>query len=89
MIENKFIHDYRSHSSYEKMGLEVVKKFEDLLDIEFMLPGNKFTFYFRNTNFKEAKYFYHGVQILNYLNRMLYYFSNQVLVFIEYSEELY
>jgi hypothetical protein len=71
MIENKFIHDYRSHSSYEKMGLDLVKSIEDLLDVEFKLPGNKFTFYFRNTNFKEAKYWYNQSQITYYINRLL------------------
>jgi hypothetical protein len=71
LIENKFIHDYRTHSSYEKLGLEYCKEFEELFDKEFSLPSNKFFFYFRNTNFKEARYWYNQTQILNYINRLL------------------
>jgi hypothetical protein len=57
--ENNFIHDYRSNSVYEKEGVTFTQKFEKSFANEFKKFSNKFSFYFRVTNFKEARYWYH------------------------------
>jgi hypothetical protein len=58
LIENKFIHDYRSHSVYEKEGVKFALEFEKIFEDEFKKWTNCYSFYFRTTNFKEARYFY-------------------------------
>jgi hypothetical protein len=58
LIENKFIHDFRTQSAYEKDGIEFCKEMEKIIDKEFKRFSNKFSFYFRGTNFKEARYGY-------------------------------
>lgn len=60
LTENNIIHDYKSHTPYEKDGVEFVKKFEICLENEMKRFSNKFSFYFKTTNFKEARYWYHA-----------------------------
>jgi hypothetical protein len=59
LIENNFIHDYRSNTVYEKDGLKFIEGFKKYFENEFKKFSNKFSFYFRVTNFKEARYWYH------------------------------
>jgi hypothetical protein len=59
LIENNFIHEYRSNTVYEKDGLKFLEGFDKYFQNEFKKFSNKFSFYFRITNFKEARYWYH------------------------------
>jgi hypothetical protein len=59
LIENNFIHDYRSHTAYEKDGIKFVENFETCFNNLMKNFGNLFSFYFKSTNFKEARYWYH------------------------------
>ena len=58
LIENKFIKEYRTHSIYEKQGLELLKNIESVFNLLFLLPRNKLLFYFRTSNFMECIYGY-------------------------------
>lgn len=58
-IENNFIHDFRSHTVYEKEGVAFCREVEKCLENLMKMFGNRFSFYFRSTNFKEARYWYH------------------------------
>jgi hypothetical protein len=60
LLANNFIHDYRSHTVYEKEGAKFIKIFEDCFEKEMKKFANKFSFFFRTTNFKEARYWYHA-----------------------------
>lgn len=59
LILNNFIHDYRSHTVYEKEGVKFINIFENCFEKEIKKFSNKFSFFFRTTNFKEARYWYH------------------------------
>lgn len=63
LVENKFIHDFRTHSVYEKEGIEFAECFIEIFEKEFKSKfSNKFSFFFRITNFKEARYWYNPLR---------------------------
>lgn len=90
LIENKFIHDFRSHSAYEKEGLVFTEEFEKLFQEEFKKWKNKFSFYFRTTNFKEARYWYNpyidGYVYRNRLFSRIYRFGKYSLKNFEFKK---
>lgn len=84
LIENNFIHDYKSNSVYEREGLKFVEGFEKYFSQEFKKFSNKFSFYFRVTNFKEARYWYHpqkdGYIYRNRIFSRLYRLGKDILI---------
>jgi hypothetical protein len=82
LIDNNFINEYRTHSPYEKDGIVLASEFEKVLDRKFQKLGNKFNFYFRTTNFIEARHWsmpskdgnVFRTRILSRIYRMIKYF---------------